>query len=303
MQKEQFINLVSERLQTITGCEIKVNQVAKNNGVVLNAIVIMREGLNTYPTIYMESFFDDYNFGEPIEEIVERILRLEKEHQLSSELDVANILDFQKIKADLYYKIINCESNYERLKDIPHKKILDLAKVYYIEVETPEIGPGTILVTNNFLQQWDVTLEELDIVATRNTETKLQPSVREMSDFLNESIYSMFEDERQEIPELKQIDYPCMYIVSNKKGSFGASTLLYNNLLKIIAEEVEDDLVIFPSSIYEFLFIPASLVERDYHELKEMVETINQNEVSREDFLSNNVYFYDRTKDKLQIAE
>ena len=133
MQKEHFINLVSERLQAITGCEIKVNQVAKNNGVVLNAIVIMREGKNTFPTIYLEQFYDDYNFGEPIEEIVERILRLEKEHQLSSELDVANILDFQKIKADLYYKIINYESNYERLKDIPHKKILDLAKVYYIE--------------------------------------------------------------------------------------------------------------------------------------------------------------------------
>ena len=302
MQKEHFINLVSERLQTITGCEIKVNQVAKNNGVVLNALVIMREGKNTFPTIYLEQFYDDYNFGEPIEEIVDRILQLEEEHQISSKFDVSDFLDFYKIKSNLYYRIINYDSNSERLKNIPHKKILDLAKIYYLEVENEEIGTGTILVTNNFLQQWDVTPEELDIVATRNTETKLQPSVREMSDFLNESIYSMSEGERQEIPELKQIDYPCMYIVSNKKGSFGASTLLYNNLLKIIAEEVEDDLVIFPSSIYEFLFMPASIVERDYHELKEMVKSINDTSLSREEFLSNNVYFYDRTKDKLQIA-
>lgn len=303
MQKEQFINLVSERLQTITGCEIKVNQVAKNNGVVLNALVIMREGKNTFPTIYLEQFYDDYNFGEPIEEIVDRILQLEEEHQISSEFDVSNFLDFYKIKSNLYYRIINYDSNSERLKNIPYKKILDLAKVYYIEVENQEIGTGTILVTNNFLVQWNVSPDEIDIVATRNTETKLQPSVREMSDFLNESIYSMSEGERQEIPELKQIDYPCMYIVRNKKGCFGASTLLYNNLLKIIAEEVEDDLVIFPSSIYEFLFIPASLVERDYHELKEMVKSINDTSLSREEFLSNNVYFYDRTKDKLQIAE
>ena len=78
---------------------------------------------------------------------------------------------------------------------------------------------------------------------------------------------------------------------------------LINNLLKIIAEEVEDDLVIFPSSIYEFIFMPASLIERDYHELKEMVETINQNEMSREEVLSNNVYFYNRKTAKLTIAE
>lgn len=303
MQKEQFINLVSEQLQAVTGCEIKVNKVTKNNGVVLNAVIIMREDTNVYPSIYLESFYDDYNFGEPIEEIVERILRLEKEHQLSSELDVANILDFNKIKSDLYYKIINYESNYERLKDIPHKKVLDLAKVYYIEIQNEEIGTGTILVNNNFLYQWNVTPEELDIVAKRNTETKLQPSVREMSEVLKESIYDMFGDKEQEIPNLDYINYPCMYVVTNKKGSFGASTLLYNNLLKIIAEEIEDDLVIFPSSIYEFIFMPSSIVERDYHELKEIVETINQNEVSKEDFLSNNVYFYDRENAKLTIAE
>ena len=303
MQKEQFINLVSERLQTITGCEIKVNQVAKNNGVVLNAIVIMREGKNTFPTIYLEQFYDDFNFGEPIEEIVDRILQLEEEHQISSEFDVSDFLDFYKIKSNLYYRIINYDSNSERLKNIPHKKILDLAKVYYLEVENEEIGTGTILVTNNFLVQWNVSPDEIDIVATRNTETKLQPSVREMSEVLKENIYKEFGDGEQEVPELTKIDYPCMYVVTNKKGTFGASTLIYNNLLKIIAEEVEDDLVIFPSSIYEFLFMPASIVERDYQELKEMVKSINDTSISREEFLSNNVYFYDRTKDKLQIAE
>ena len=87
------------------------------------------------------------------------------------------------------------------------------------------------------------------------------------------------------------------------RGLYGAATLVYTNLLKIISETIEDDLVIFPSSIHEFIFMPAHTVNRDYKELKEIVESINATVLSKEEFLSNNIYLYDRINDKLQIAE
>ena len=303
MTKELFTNQLKERLEEITGCEVKIQPTVKNNGVKLTALIIMRKERNLQPTIYMESFYDAYNFGEPIEDIVDRILQLEKEHQLSCEFDVADFSDFNKIKTKLYYRIINYDANSERLKDIPHKKILDLAKVYYVEVENSEFGTGTILVTNNFIIKWNITPDEIDIVATRNTETKLEPSIKEMSEVIKDKMFEMLEDDEQEMPELDKIDYPCMYVASNKNGSFGASTLIYNNLLKIVAGIVEDDLIIFPSSIYEFIFMPAGTVERDYKELKEIVETVNLTSVEKEEFLSNNVYFYDRQQDELRIVD
>ena len=208
------------------------------------------------------------------------------------------------------YKIINYESNSERLKDIPHKPILDVAKVYYVEIENEIIGNGTILITNEHMERWGVTVEELDTIARRNTETKLLPSVKEMSEILNIKLSEMFKDmeENGEVPEdatmpdLSNIRYPAMYVVSNKRGFYGAATLVYTNLLKIISETIEEDLVIFPSSIHEFIFMPAHTVNRDYKELKEIVESINATVLSREEFLSNNVYLYDRINDKLQIA-
>ena len=57
MQKENFFNFVSERLQDITGCEVKVNPVNKNNGVVLTGLVIMRGDRNIHPTIYFGRLF------------------------------------------------------------------------------------------------------------------------------------------------------------------------------------------------------------------------------------------------------
>lgn len=311
MQKENFINFVSERLQDITGCEVKVNPVNKNNGVVLTGLVIMRGDRNIHPTIYLEDYFEDFQAGRNIESIVVEILRIEKKHQSEVDFDIDCFTDFNRVKDNLYYKIINYESNSERLKDIPHKVILDFAKVYYVEIINEIIGQGTILVTSEHMEKWEVTVEELDTIATRNTEIKLLPSVKEMSEVLNIKLTEMYEDMKEDgeipedatMPDLSNIRYPDMYVVSNKRGYYGAATLVYTNLLRIISETIDDDLVIFPSSIHEFIFMPASIVERDYKELKEIVETVNLTALHQEEFLSNNVYYYDRQNAKLTIYE
>lgn len=311
MQKENFINFVSERLQDITGCEVKVNPVNKNNGVVLTGLVIMRGDRNIHPTIYLDSYYEDYQAGRNIESIVKEILRTEEKYQSEVDFDITCFTDFNRVKDNVYYKIINYESNSERLKDIPHKPILDVAKVYYFEIENEIIGNGTILITNEHMERWGVTMEALDTIARRNTEIKLLPSVKEMSEVLNIKLTEMYEDmkENGEVPEdatmpdLSNIRYPDMYVVSNKRGFYGAATLVYTNLLRIISETIEDDLVIFPSSIHECIIMPAHTVNRDYKELKEIVESINATVLSKEEFLSNNIYLYDRINDKLQIAE
>ena len=78
MQKEQFINYVTKRLGEITGCEIAVNPVLKNNGIELTAVTIKRENKNIYPSIYMEPFYDVYKDGENIEVLITRMLELER---------------------------------------------------------------------------------------------------------------------------------------------------------------------------------------------------------------------------------
>lgn len=169
----------------------------------------------------MEPFYEDYEFGESIEDIVDRILEIEKAHQVDLKYDITDFLNFNKVRASLYYKIINYKFDSERLKDIPHKKVLDFAKVYYIEIENEIIGNGTILIINNFVAQWNVTLDDIDIIATRNTETKLKPTVNNINKILKKQFACMFEDlkEEEEIPEDLQLpdfdsirEYP-MYVV------------------------------------------------------------------------------------------
>ena len=77
--------------------------------------------------------------------------------------------------------------------------------------------------------------------------------------------------------------------------------MLYPNILKNFAEQLDRDLVILPSSIHEVLLLPydESIL---FRELSDMVSNINQNEVAVEDRLSNHVYFYSRTADEIILA-
>jgi hypothetical protein len=69
-----------------------------------------------------------------------------------------------------------------------------------------------------------------------------------------------------------------------------------------VAEELESDFYILPSSLHEIILV----LEQDAPAkelLKEMVEDVNQCQVSEEEFLSDNVYFYSREENQVKIVE
>ncbi len=94
---------------------------------------------------------------------------------------------------------------------------------------------------------------------------------------------------------------PPMYVLSNSSGLNGAGCLLYEGILKDFASCIGSDLIILPSSIHEVLIIPYSK-DISFDELAETVFSINQEEVPEEDRLSNHIYFYSGSSDKLSIA-
>ena len=76
---------------------------------------------------------------------------------------------------------------------------------------------------------------------------------------------------------------------------------MYDNLLRTFAERIGGDFYILPSSTHEVLFVPAS-VGMDVEYLRQMVHDVNEAEVSEQEFLSNNVYYYSLDTDRMVIA-
>ena len=76
--------------------------------------------------------------------------------------------------------------------------------------------------------------------------------------------------------------------------------MLYEDKLHALAEDLETDLYIMPSSLHEIIAVSASM--GDPNELAQMVAEINMDQVSLEERLSNQVYHYDKDLRKLSLA-
>ena len=309
MDKEMFTSQLKGRLEELTGCKVNRQTSTKNNGVKLESLVIMREGVNAAPTIYADIWWELYNAGEPFEDIVTKVLEWERKISINRRIDFDFFLDFNKVKSNLRFKVINTEKNLDLLNTIPHKDFMDLSKVYYVEVYTPEMGTGTILVSNAHMENWGANWEEIDRYATEQTERHNPFQIFDMKDITKSvamEMAGMVKEEKdiQTDMEIPYVEMPPrqMYVFTNEQRYFGASVLLYQDILKNFAKQIRDNLVILPSSTHELIVVPAGVAGyTGINHLKEMVKTVNTTQVEPEEYLSDNVYFYNKGTGRLKI--
>lgn len=87
-----------------------------------------------------------------------------------------------------------------------------------------------------------------------------------------------------------------MYVISNKEMKNGATSMFYDDALETLSEKIGTDLYILPSSIHEVIAVSTDFGTPET--LSEIVREVNGTQVSEEEQLSDNVYYYSAaTKD------
>jgi hypothetical protein len=99
--------------------------------------------------------------------------------------------------------------------------------------------------------------------------------------------------------EIGKDTYMPMYILSNQEQMYGASALLYSKRIKNLADRLQCDLIILPSSVHEFLLLPDD-GENEYTFYRKMVEDVNTTQVEPEEILSYSLYRYLREKEEVE---
>ena len=287
---EEFAEAVRAEFEKRIEKSVIVQKLNKNNGIVLYSLTVLEDEINISATIYLEPYYEVYE-DTGMEYILDRLERVYEENKPEQSFDISKILDYESIKENLRAKLINYELNREFLKEVPHRRFLDLAIVAYISLEMEEEieGNATITVKNNLQQTWKVDTEELIDTALENIRGDVVAA--NMSEYVDMSLFGDTEN-------LFDI-----YVLTNRLKLHGAVAMLQKDRLKQFSEELEKEtLTILPSSIHECLIINAEDEDKDTDELKEMVKEVNETVVSDQDILSNNVYIYNRTTDKITIA-
>lgn len=151
--------------------QVRTNEVRKNNGVVLQAVVIREEGESVSPAIYIDKFIEDIKKQEvTVAEVAEKIFGMYEENR-KPELG-ATVSDLTKkefILGHVEYQLVNADRNAERLQGVPSKKIADLAALYRTVISNDERGTASYIVSDEMMKNAGISIEELDEAADRNT--------------------------------------------------------------------------------------------------------------------------------------
>ena len=293
MEYKEFVEYIKMNAGYIAGegGNITINHVIKNNGCEMDGLVIMEKGKDIAPTIYLDSLYELYTNGENIKSIIRQIELIYEQNKNNVTFDVNILKHFDTIKDKIVYKVVNYRSNEKLLEQVPHKRILDLAVVFYCLRDNEYGRSATALIYNNNLKNWNVTIDDVYKAALKNTPDLLHSKISSMAALFEKCGVNVDGEE----VDLKDYVPSDMYVLTNESKLNGAACILYENVLYDFAQKLGADLYILPSSVHEVILLPKlSMFEKD--ELVNMVKEVNTEGVAADEVLSDHVYEYNRTE-------
>ena len=287
-----FGNKMVEKLREILGSLyiIEYKEVVKNNGTIYHAILVKKESEKIAPTIYIDDDYKAFTEGVDIDTLVYRFVKIYKENAVNGDFDVSSFTDFSKACKHFTFKVIGYDKNRQQLRDIPYKKIHDLALVPVCMIKSDSLGEGSITIKNDHMKYWEVSFDELwenvYEYAEENSPVSIESILHTLGHMVPGNMCDSF---------LKD-----MLVISNESKLKGASAIFYPGVMERIADRFGGDFVIIPSSIHEViaLCLPTGV---DISGLVSMVREVNSTVVSDEEVLSDSVYLYDHKSKELKI--
>ena len=268
MNYTEFMNamLCEIRGQVDAQVRTELYTVTKNNGTRRTGILFKQEDSNLAPTIYLEEFYQKYLKGQQVPDLADSICSIYQEIRVKKTCDCQNLFDYNHVKEHIVYKLIRRDANEELLKQIPYEPFLDLAVVYYIQIDNTRFGSAAIQIRNEHLRYWRVEKEEIRRLAEKNTPRIYPAQIQKIVRF--------------------------MYVATNEQCSLGAAVMRYPDFREKVRGMIRGDFYILPSSIHEVILVPESF-GLEPERMQEMVKEINQTGVAPEEVLSDSVYYFD----------
>ena len=275
--------------------EYQIKTIIKQNEKISDCVTpVYADGGNLAPILYLEQFYDPDYDTEKIKTLASQLTNHFLEaHRVQSHFDISQI-NPHTAQTHLTLRLYNRALNPEIEQTCAHIDCLDL-----IAVPRWTVG-NTQEISSSFLVNRDVqrtllhmTDDELLKIARQNALNQ-HFSVIGMNQLLRRMLKEVPEEV---VSEMMPTDGEVMFVMSNEEKQFGATALLFPELLKKASSIVgESNFYVVPSSVHELVVIPCSRVD-DPADLLFMMKSINAEQVAVQDRLGDgNVYRFDGQK-------
>lgn len=257
------------------GYEVSLENVAKVNRDFVEMIAISNKDTHEGPAIDVKELWDDAKRrGMSYEEMSREVMkRLDLTLKEVPEVVIDDLNDF---KSRAILTLINTEKNQNMLSYVPHRVYYEFSIVYRIIVHEDEEATTSGIVTNEMLEKAGYTEEELYKFAYENTRKDV-------------NISKMFG----------------MYVLTTKRGMYGAASILFPEMIKEIADHCGCDLYLIPSSTCEWMAVPVRTISGSggAAEVNEMIREANSVAVEEEEILGERCYYYDYKTGEIRLAQ
>lgn len=286
-----------EKHMNLDEAEFVVKTVNSINIEKHDVISIAKPGQQGFPIIMINDIFKRYQRINPqIEDefdVIEHLISKLAEqyahtvlHMTDEELIGNNSYDISSGR--LRILLVEYERNRELLQTCPHRRFLNLAVLYCLEMSPDKC----VIITESTASQNKITEEELYLRSYQRLEVS--------------AVH--IDDKYYPEPLASKISAVNMSAISTEDMQLGASAILVRPLLRKIADSYGTNLFLLPSSIHEFLILPDDgciTINREEQvlQLYNMVKEVNKTTVDVKDILTTAVYYYDREKAEVSILQ
>lgn len=288
---EEFeVQLIKALKQKYPGAKITHTSPYKFNKIKKGLLIEGTGNKHADPVVYPEGLYEAYRHFEDMDFILENLDFATSYQMINQVKDI--LKNYDQATHYIYPYVVNAEKNIQCMEcnDYIYHEKLDLLYSVYMEVPDDH-GNACINITNELLKKWNVSKEEVFAIAMNNAKYDVKPMRQVAMELLG-------------VDEL-EFDFSendSMYVVKSVNHNRGAAAMFDMKLLSSIAEQFQmNDFYILPSSLFEIILISNKDAPKK-ELLREMVVEVNNTEVSDEEFLSNNIYYYNNETNSVEIV-
>ncbi len=252
--------------------------------------IIQQKEKAVAPIVYISPKIPDWWEGSD-QEVAEKLQEISKIEPMDEiERFIHHKIDRQYLLDHVYFALVSGQK-YEQMvnNDLLLDRWCDLAVKYSVSLPTfSEDASGSIRVSNQMMETYDIEKEELIEACNRNMEQEVaMMSLKEqMAELLGMDTSEMpdFGEEERVLPEIT--------VITNKSLLDGAGSILLPSVQKRLERKYGSCFAVLPSSRHEVLIAPLTDGVQEAIFYQKMVKEVNETQVEPEDFLSDHVYVY-----------
>ena len=260
MDFESFVNEVKDNIkdylpERFDSASIEVRENQKLNET-YTGLYVQEPGQVITPTLNLDQMYQAYQNGTSMDEILGQSAEMILRDPI--DIDISKLLDYDQAKENLFIRVSSAEANQDKLAMAPHKTYEDLAVTYHIAADIGGEGIASTMVTNQMLDTFGITAEQLHQDALANSENLFPARVESMGAVMRRMMGADMiasgmsqEDVDMMMDSMGIDDSNPMTVVSNDQSINGAAVMFYPGQMDKIAEQMQGDYFVLPSSVHE----------------------------------------------------